>query len=87
MNFRSAVWIFLLGTVMAAFGWWLEKKGAPSNDVLLYTIAGHSLQVVGAFFMLLAPEEVIDDEKPRAEKFQKADEEGENIRDRVESES
>lgn len=60
--------IFFLGTMLAAFGWMGQLRqwpGAISKFVKFGTIAiaGHVIQVVGAFGNLLTPdrEEVSDD--------------------------
>ena len=54
--------LFFLGTLLAGAGWFAELRDYPI-DLLAATIAGHLLQVIGAFGHLLTPEQVDDDEE------------------------
>lgn len=56
--------IFALGSILAGMGWVAEIKALPIN-MLWAMLAGHALQVVGAFGLMLIPddESKSDDEK------------------------
>ncbi len=59
---------FMLGTVIAAIGWFAEWQRliTPINLYrysILITVVGHALQVIGAFGMLLTPDYVEREEE------------------------
>ena len=60
--------IFVVGTLLAAIGWFTEWKGLNNTywfleDYLTYTIVGHALQVVAVFGYLITPDEFENDSR------------------------
>ncbi len=54
--------LFLLGTLIAAVGWYAEWKGMLVNLFALWLpLSGHALQVIGAFGSLLTPDYIEGD--------------------------
>ena len=47
--------IFALGSILAGMGWVAELKALPMK-MMWAMLAGHALQVVGAFGLLLIPD-------------------------------
>lgn len=59
--------LFFLGTLLAVVGWYVDIKDiAELNPTIgrlsLLALIGHALQVTAAFFLLLLPDEMEDDE-------------------------
>ncbi|MEP7235057.1 MAG: hypothetical protein ABI778_07155 [Ignavibacteriota bacterium] len=58
--------IFFVGTILAAFGWLGELRDWPELAAVFlrfgsFAIAGHVLQIVGAFGIMVMPDEVRDE--------------------------
>ena len=55
--------LFLIGTLIAAIGWYVEWKGIFKFSFEIWVpIAGHALQVIGAFGSLMTPDYIEEEE-------------------------
>ena len=65
--------LFLLGTVLAGFGWVMELRYADilppeaKHWIGPLTIAGHVLHVIAVFCMLVTPDGVIEDDQRKGD--------------------